>query len=104
MRNKNMAIFVTKVITLNAKNTSMRLVTDEWEALEIICERENIKRNTLLELIATYKNEKMALSNSVRLFITVYFYQLQKEKETPCYSSVRRECSIPIFAAIKSIL
>jgi predicted DNA-binding ribbon-helix-helix protein len=99
-----MAILVTKVIALNGRNTSMRLVTDEWEALELICERENVKRNHLIELIDDNKNSVMALTSSVRLFITAYFYQLQKEKETPYYSSFRQENKSPIFHAIKSIL
>lgn len=99
-----MTILVTKVISLQDKTTSMRLAQAEWAAIELICERENIKRNLLITLISHNRDKQMALTSSVRLFITVYLYQLQKEKETPNYSSSKDMNSSPIFKAIKSIL
>lgn len=46
----------------------MRLANAEWEAIDSICKRENIKRNNLLEMINARKDAKMGLTCSVRLF------------------------------------
>ena len=99
-----MAKLLTKIITVKNRKTSMRLAKDEWEALELICAKESIKRDSLIELIETYKNSQIALTSSVRLFSTVYLYNLQVERDTPNYASVKRNSSSPIFNAIKSIL
>lgn len=67
-----MTKLTNRVITLYGRKTSMRLATQEWEALEEICFRENIKRKKLLELIETNKDPKLGLTCSVRLFEIVY--------------------------------
>lgn len=41
----------SKVIFIDKRKTSMRLANAEWEAIDSICKRENIKRNNLLEMI-----------------------------------------------------
>ena len=65
---------ISKVITFENKKTCIRLTKDEWEALELICQQENIKRNSLLNLINQTKNQEITLTNSIRLFSTIYFY------------------------------
>lgn len=49
----------SKVIFIDKRKTSMRLANAEWEAIDSICKRENIKRNNLLEMINARKDAKM---------------------------------------------
>lgn len=51
----------------------MRLCTIEWEALDEICERENISRNKLIEKIEGDKDKEFGLAYSTRLFMVQYF-------------------------------
>lgn len=67
-----MTKLTNRVITIDGRKTSMRLALQEWDALEKICNRENIKRKTLLELIEKHKDPKLGLTCSVRLFEIVY--------------------------------
>jgi len=99
-----MAELINRVICIDNKKTSMRLATAEWSALEFICTRENIKRNQLLELIDSHKNNKMGLTNAVRLFSIVYLHHLFAEKQHPSYNLSKSEPITPIFYAIKGIL
>jgi predicted DNA-binding ribbon-helix-helix protein len=99
-----MTKLITKIITLNNRKTSMRLAQAEWEAVDLICKRENIYRKALLEMIAEAKDPSISLTSTVRLFAIVYFYQLQKLKDTPSYSSFKQQGEEPIFSAIKSIV
>ncbi len=69
-----MAKLTSKVIIFENKKTSLRLAEEEWEALSFICQKENIKRNNLLELINSTKNQEITLTNSIRLFSIIYFY------------------------------
>ena len=93
-----MTQLLSKVIFINHHKTSMRLAAAEWDAIDNICKRENIKRNTLINLISTRKNAQLGLTCSVRLFSLIYFYQLliknNKEKQQ----------STPIFDAIKGLI
>ena len=66
----------SKVIFIDKRKTSMRLANAEWEAIDSICKRENIKRNNLLEMINARKDAKMGLTCSVRLFSLIYYYRL----------------------------
>ena len=99
-----MADLTSKVIRFNNKKTSIRLATAEWEALDIICKRENILRNHLLELLNTNKSKDIGLTSSVRLFSIIYFHQLMIEKEKSSYLPGKLRPSAPIFEAIKGIL
>ena len=99
-----MTKLVTNIITLNDRKTSMRLALDEWEAVDLICKKENISRKALIEMIAEAKDYSISLTSTVRLFAIVYFYQLQKLKDTPNYSSFTQQREEPIFCAIKSIV
>ncbi|MBR5599229.1 MAG: ribbon-helix-helix domain-containing protein [Alphaproteobacteria bacterium] len=69
-----MAKLTSRVIIFENKKTSIRLAEEEWDALSLICQKENIKRNNLLELINQTKNKEITLTNSVRLFSIIYFY------------------------------
>lgn len=70
-----MAVFASRVINIFNKKTSMRLTLIEWDVLDNICRRENIKRSRLLELIEQKRNPQMGLTQSVRLFVLVYLYR-----------------------------
>lgn len=69
---------VNKVISINKRRTSMRLCTIEWEALDEICERENITRNKLIEKIEGDKDKEFGLAYSTRLFMVQYFRSAAK--------------------------
>lgn len=69
-----MAKLQSKIIIFNNKKTSIRLATDEWDAIDYICKQENIKRNNLIELINSTKNQYLTLTSSIRLFNIIYFY------------------------------
>lgn len=71
-----MTILTNKVISVFDKKTSMRLTKIEWEILDSICMRENIKRKKLLELIESRRNSSLGLTPSVRLFSLLYLYSL----------------------------
>ena len=64
---------VNKIITVNKRRTSMRLCTLEWEAIDEICDKENISRNKLIEKIENEKDIALGLSYSTRLFLVQYF-------------------------------
>ena len=54
-----MASLSNRVISIYNRKTSMRLAPAEWEAIDTICRRENIKRKKLFELIDANKDEKI---------------------------------------------
>ncbi len=88
-----MAEVITKVIIVSDKRTSIKLIYDEWEAIEDICKIENIKRNYLLEQIDLFKNENLSLSCAIRLFILTYFHHLSNNNPLSA-----------IFTAIETIV
>ena len=96
--------FTNKIITLNKKRTCLRMANVEWEAINIICTRENIKKNLLLELINQYKDPQLGLTCSARLFSTIYLYRLFFDKNEKYYTVSKMKPSTAIFEAIKSIL
>lgn len=73
-----MVNFANRIVILEDKKTSMHLADEEWEAINIICEHENIKRNYLFELINQHKNKQLNLTHSLRIFTTIYLYYLLK--------------------------
>lgn len=92
-----------KVIFISHKKTSMRLATAEWEAVDIICKEENIKRNELIEKINQYKDPGLSLTCSVRLFTIIYFHTLLiNTQQTP--NTQPNQSNRPIYAAIDGIL
>ena len=95
-----MAKLTSKVIIFENKKTSLRLAEEEWDALSFICQKENIKRNNLLELINSTKNKEITLTNSIRLFSIIY-YKNSIDNKTQFVDS---EFYSPIFEAIKGIV
>ena len=95
-----MASLSNRVVTIYNRKTSMRLAPAEWKAIETICERENIKRKNLLELIDANRDEKMGLTSSVRLFSLIYY---RKTTQLKYYNSDKNQSS-PIIEAIKGII
>ena len=91
-----------KVIFINNHKTSMRLANAEWEAIDNICKRENIKRNTLIGMINARKNAQMGLTCSVRLFSLIYYYQLLSKYHNK--NSKDSNITTPIFDAIRGII
>ena len=91
-----------KVIFINNHKTSMRLANAEWEAIDNICKRENIKRNTLIEMISARKNTQLGLTCSVRLFSLIYYYQLLLKH--PIKTTQENNNTSPIFEAIRGII
>lgn len=51
----------------------MRLCTLEWDALNEVCEKENISRNKLIERIENDKDDTLGLAYSTRLFLVQYY-------------------------------
>lgn len=99
-----MAEITSKVILISNKKTSMRLANAEWEAVDTICKRENIKRNNLFEMINANKDKKMSLTCAVRLFCVSYFYSLLTDTPPHPYSGKISTQATAIFKAIKGIL
>ena len=97
-----MVELINKVIFISNKKTTMRLAQAEWDALDSICQKENIKRNVLIEMINQNKNQNMGLTCCVRLFSINYFYNTLLKKQQ-IYSSIDKDTT-PIFDAINSII
>lgn len=94
---------LNKVVFIANKKTSMRLASVEWEAIEVICQNENIKRNDLIEEINRYKDPGLGLTCSVRLFTIIYFHQLLIEIQKNPRTKTNPFKS-PIYAAIDGII
>lgn len=77
-----MITLLNKVISVHNKKTSMRLTNVEWNIINKICNREKIKRKTLLELIEDTKADGLGFTSSVRLF-TLLYMDTQKSKVRP---------------------
>jgi predicted DNA-binding ribbon-helix-helix protein len=97
-----MTDFTSKIINLETKKVCLRFANEEWKAIDLMCKRENIKRNELLQLINKTRTPNLGLTNSVRLFLTAYLFQSVKEKQHPQYNKEKHIS--PIFNAVKVIL
>ena len=86
-----MASLSNRVISIYNRKTSMRLAPAEWEAIDTICRRENIKRKKLFELIDANKDEKIKeleqecnslkeMLNRIPKFIRMLFLRNKKVK------------------------
>ena len=95
-----MASLSNRVVSIYDKKTSMRLAAAEWEAIDTICKRENIKRKNLFELIALNKDKKLGLTSSIRLFSIIYYKNSIDNK----FHALDTEFYSPIFEAIKGIV
>lgn len=98
-----MSLLANRVVPLYRTKTSMRLAPAEWEAIDNICQKEQIPRKTLFELIDLNHDEKMSLTAAIRLFTIIYYKNsiLGLPKPDPD----NKEAFInPIFEAIKGII
>lgn len=96
-----MASLSNRVISIYQRKTSMRLAPAEWDAIKTICNRENITRKKLFEIIDIHRNKEIGFTTSVRLFSIIYYrnslsnkFNLRKNK--PDHN--------PILEAIKEIV
>lgn len=87
------------IIYINNKKTSIRLTQTEWNAVNTICEKENLKRTNLFNLINQNKNKELSLTASIRLFSIIYFQKMLLSK----FYINKTQHSQPIFDAIKGI-
>ncbi|MBO4285025.1 MAG: ribbon-helix-helix domain-containing protein [Alphaproteobacteria bacterium] len=90
-----MTKLINRVVSIYKRKTSMRLATEEWEALEAICKRESLKRKRLLEMIEDHKAPKLGLTCCVRIFVLSYMHRLAfsdllKEKPNDSHKDVYR--------------
>jgi predicted DNA-binding ribbon-helix-helix protein len=100
-----MSIRTCRVISIHQKRTSIRLSAIEWEIFEKICQKENIKRKLLLELIDLNKDENFGLTSAIRLFCIIYQTTCIKDKEENREPSLDSDTFYnPIFEAIKGIV
>lgn len=99
-----MVNFANRIVILENKKTSMHLTDDEWEAINIICEHENIKRNYLFELINQHKNKQLNLTHSLRIFTTIYLYYFIKNMTLQKSNLCKEIPTSSTSEAIKAIL
>ena len=89
----------SRVIDVKSRKTSMRLNPCEWKAIDTICQRENIKRKQLFELIDANKDNNLGLTSSIRLFIIIYY----KNSVLYALNSSSDNFQSPIYDAISGI-
>ena len=65
-----------KILLINNRRTSMRLCSEEWNALSYICKKENIHRNVLIENIDSIKTDDVGLTSLTRLFLLLYYQNM----------------------------
>lgn len=90
----------SKIIDIKEHRTSMRLTPCEWKAIDNICQRENLKRKKLFELIDSNKDPKLGLTSSIRLFTLIYYKNSVIKTTNPTLS---KQLGNPIFEAIRAI-
>ena len=98
-----MTIKTCRVISIHQKRTSIRLSAIEWEVFEKICQKEQIKKRLLLELIDLNRDENFILTSSIRLFCILYQTTCIKDKIEDRQTSPDVFYS-PVFEAIKGIV
>lgn len=95
-----------KILLINNRRTSMRLCSEEWNALGDVCLKENIHRNKLIEQLDTLKSENIGLTSLTRLFLLMYYKSLattsQKQTaENNLYLSVIEKIKLAGITQIK---
>ncbi len=63
---------VIRNITIGGRRTTMRLEPAMWDALEEICQRENLTRHELCGKIDMFRHAS-SLTAAIRVFIIPYF-------------------------------
>lgn len=66
-----------KVLMINNRRTSMRLCSDEWNALQDICRLEKRHRNQIIADLDRIQDPALGLTSMTRLFMLLYFKSLQ---------------------------
>ena len=70
-----MVKFQNKIISIFDKKTSIRLTEIEWNILDNICIKENIRRKNLLEMIYSHRCKNISFTPYIRLFTLIYLYK-----------------------------
>lgn len=99
-----MAELINRIVNIANKKTSMRLADAEWRAVDLICDKENVKKGLLFELINKTKDADMGFTYAVRLFVIIYLHHTVYKKQKPNYGAQKRQSPCPVFYAIKGIL
>lgn len=63
---------VNRNVTVEGHRTSIRLEPAMWEALNMVCKRENKNLNELVTTIARSRNQS-TLTAAIRVFLLTYF-------------------------------
>lgn len=63
---------VNRNVTVEGHRTSIRLEPAMWEALNMVCKRENKSLNELVTVIALGRNQS-TLTAAIRVFLLMYF-------------------------------
>ncbi|HKR18519.1 MAG TPA: ribbon-helix-helix domain-containing protein [Stellaceae bacterium] len=63
---------VNRNVTVEGHRTSIRLEPAMWEALNMVCKRENKSLNELVTTIAHGRNQS-TLTAAIRVFLLTYF-------------------------------
>ncbi len=63
---------VNRNVTVEGHRTSIRLEPAMWEALNMVCKRENKSLNELVTTIARGRNQS-TLTAAIRVFLLTYF-------------------------------
>ena len=69
---RGVTTLVIRNITIGGRRTTMRLEPAMWDALEEICQRENLPRHELCGKIDNFR-QASSLTTAVRVFIATYF-------------------------------
>ena len=68
-----MVTLSNRIFSVNCRRTSIRLCGMEWRALDEVCNRERIHRNTLVSMIDHNKSTDYGLAYATRLFLLMYY-------------------------------
>jgi predicted DNA-binding ribbon-helix-helix protein len=70
---------ISRNIRVSDHRTSIRLEPEMWEALNEICERQNMRMNDLCTIVSQNKKEHASLTAAIRVFIMRYFRSASTE-------------------------
>jgi predicted DNA-binding ribbon-helix-helix protein len=70
--NSTRSTLVNRNVTVDGHRTSIRLEPAMWQALNMVCQRENKTLNELVTIIARSRNQS-TLTAGIRVFLLTYF-------------------------------
>ncbi|MDE2166370.1 MAG: ribbon-helix-helix domain-containing protein [Alphaproteobacteria bacterium] len=70
--NATHSTLVNRNVTVEGHRTSIRLEPAMWQALAMVCQRENKTLNELVTMIARHRNQS-TLTAAIRVFLLTYF-------------------------------